>query len=465
LYRAASDLEGEAEALLLRGGFLDSLGEAKEARVALERARAVATTTANKFQMLRADLRLSSVTAAEGRYDASQRLADEAIRGAREADLDTVAADGLIELGATLMQARQPEAAEAHLREALTIAQRQKAEGLALRATLNLASLRETQGRSAEAVSLAESALGPLRARRERRKVLSALAIMTRAYQDLDQYVHAKDMAQQLLSGAQEVSDEPHLALAYESLATQATVFGDLPRALDYRTRVEEIHRRLADASSLPFDFTNRADLLIRLGRREDAESLLREVEDGAARGVDAYIGRRRRVLSLRALSAITAHEFRSARHHAEQLTAGAAQDSPAQLAAVLVAVAELRLRIARAGRLPFTEPTAGSLAVRREVRFWQLVAVLEAGDARAALDGATAALQQLDDVPSPELEWRLAAVAASASGRLGDRSAADRLRSRANDALTRLRAEWREHAASYDRRPDLAELRKLAGI
>jgi tetratricopeptide (TPR) repeat protein/tRNA A-37 threonylcarbamoyl transferase component Bud32 len=465
LYSAASDFEGLAEALLVRGGFLDSLGEAKEARAALERARGVAAAMANKFQMLRADLRLSSVTAAEGRYDASRRLADDAIRAAREADLDTVAADGLIELGATLMQARQPEAAEAHLREALTIAQRQKAEGLALRATLNLASLRETQGRSAEAVSLAESALGPLRARRERRKVLSALAIMTRAYQDLDQYVHAKDMAQQLLSGAQEVSDEPHLALAYESLATQATVFGDLPRALDYRTRVEEIHRRLADASSLPFDFTNRADLLIRLGRREDAESLLREVEDGAARGVDAYIGRRRRVLSLRALSAITAHEFRSARHYAEQLTAGAAQDSPAQLAAVLVAVAELRLRIARAGRLPFTEPTAGSLAVRREVRFWQLVAVLEAGDARAALDGATAALQQLDDVPSPELEWRLAAVAASASGRLGDRSAADRLRSRANDALTRLRAEWREHAASYDRRPDLAELRKLAGI
>lgn len=466
LYRTASDLEGETEALLLRGAFLDGLGEAKDARLALERAKARATTAANTFQMVRADLRLSSVTAAEGRYEASQRLADEAIRAAREADLDTVAADGLIELGATLMQTRQLEAAETQLNEAIAIAGRQKAESIRLRAILNLASLRQAQGRPAEAVKVADSALAALEKRQERRKVLSALAIMTRCYQDLDQYVRAREMAQRLLTAAQAVNDQPHLALAYESLASQATVFGDLPTALDHRARVEEINRRLGYASSLPFDLTNRAELLIRMGRREEAEPLLREVEDEAARGVDAYVGRKRRVILLRALSAITVHDFSGAGEIARPLsTAGATQDSIAQLAAALVALADVRVRGQRGRRVEFTEPSAGSLASRREQRYWQLVAILGSGDSRGALGGASVALQQLGDVPSPELEWRLAAIGAAAATRLGDRSGADRLRAQANAALTQVRSAWGSHSTSYDQRRDLTELRKLAGL
>ena len=467
LYRAATDLEGETEALLLRGAFLDSLGEVKDARTALERAKMLAATTANRFQMLRADLRLSSVTATEGRFEESKQQAEAAIRGAREADLDTVAADALIELGATLMQARQMDAAETHLNEALAIAQRQKADGLALRATLNLASLRQTQGRPAEAVSLAESALGPLQGRRERRKVLAALAIMTRAYQDLEQYDRAKEMAQQLLTAAQEVRDEPHLALAYLSLSAQATVSGDLPAAFDYRTRAEDIHRRQSDASSLPFDLMFRAELLIRMGRGNQADALLREVEEGADRGVDAYVGRRPRVILLRALSAIITNDFSHGRQSAGRLSAqGSAPDATVQLAAALVAFANARLRGPRGGGVtPFAEPTAGSLATRREVLYWQLAAALAEGDFRGAFGGATGGLQQLTAVPSAELEWRLAAIGAAAASRLGDRAEADRLRTRATAALSQLRAAWGEHLNAYEHRGDLAELRKLAGL
>ncbi|MGB2713916.1 MAG: protein kinase [Vicinamibacterales bacterium] len=466
LYRAASDGEGETEALLLRGAFLDSLGEFKDARAALERAKTLASTTSNTFQSLRAELRLSSVTAAEGHYEESQKQADQAIRAARAAGLDTIAADGLVELGATLMQARRMESAESHLKEALAIAEREKAEGIALRAILNLASLRQAQGHPSEALSLAENALGRLQARRERRKVLSALAIMTRAHRDLEQYARAKEMAQQLLTAAQDIGDEVHVAHAYEALANHATLFGELPVALDYLTRVEDIHRRQAENSSLPFDLTNRAELLIRMGRADHAAPLLHEVEEGAARGVDAYVSRRRRVLLLHALSAITAHEFNAARQAAGPLrAAGSAQDATAQLADALVTLADVRLERRRFERVVFAEPNAGTLAAQHEVRYWQLVTLLQARDFRATFDGATAALKQLTGVPSPELEWRLAAIGAAAASRLGDRTEADRLRTRATEARSQLRAAWGEHLKAYEHRGDLAELRKLAGL
>jgi tetratricopeptide (TPR) repeat protein len=466
LYRAASDVEGETEALLQRGAFLDAIGEFKEARTALERAKALAITTSNRFQSLRAELRLSSVTAAEGRYEESQRLADSAIRGAREADMDTVAADGLIELGATLMQARQTDAAETHLNDAVALARRQKAEGIALRATLNLASLRQTQGRSTQAVALAESTLESLRSRRERRKVLSALAIMTRAYQDLEEYARAREMAQQLLSGAQEIRDQPHLALAYESLANQATVFGDFPLALDYRTRVEEIHRRLADASSLPFDLTNRGELLIRLGRGQEAGRLLEEVDEGAAKGVDAFVGRRRRVLLLRALRATTSDRFPEAREYARAALGPKDQrtDATSQMATALLAYVELRGGgVKRAG--PFAKPDAGSLAARREIRYWQLAAMLGAGASQQTLDGARESLAQLAGASSDEFAWRIAAVGVVAARRLARSEEAAALHAQAAAALGRVRTSWKEHANLYERRGDLTALRTLAGL
>ncbi len=346
LYRAASDVEGETEALLLRGAFLDSLGEVKDARAALERARTLASTTSNRFQTARADLRLSSVTATEGRFAESLKQAEQAVRAAREAGFDSVAADGLIELGATLMATQQLDAADAQLTEALAIARRQKAESLVLRATLNLASLRQTQGRPAEAVTFAQSTLDPLAARRDRRKVLSALAIMARAHEDLEQYPRAQEIARQLLSAAEEIHDEPHSAFAFESLATQATVSGHLPEALGYVTRAEAIHRRQADAAALPFDLANRADLLIRLGRGVEAESVLQEIEEGAARGVDAYVGRARRVLLLRAVNATVSQQFNEARRHATVLigSGGSQTDSTGQMALALLRFVSARV-------------------------------------------------------------------------------------------------------------------------
>src|SRR4029079_10653249 len=100
---------------------------------------------------------------------------------------------------------------------------------------------------------------------------------------------------------------------------------GLLPQALQFRERREEISRRLQSAAWLAFDLTNHADLLIRLGRFSAAESLLRETEEGAAKGIQAYVGRRRRVSLLRARAASIQLRFTDAEARALDVIAASA--------------------------------------------------------------------------------------------------------------------------------------------
>ena len=102
LYHAGTNAEGETEVLLRRGAALDAAGEYKRARRDAERALQLATTSGVVPQQVRAKLILSSVTAAEGKLSEALDLAGTAVASATSAGLDTVAANGLVDLSATL---------------------------------------------------------------------------------------------------------------------------------------------------------------------------------------------------------------------------------------------------------------------------------------------------------------------------------------------------------------------------
>ena len=64
--KVSSNVEGEAEVLIKRGALLDGAGEFKQARASLEGGLAKAQAIKNAFQIVRAQMYLSSVTASEG---------------------------------------------------------------------------------------------------------------------------------------------------------------------------------------------------------------------------------------------------------------------------------------------------------------------------------------------------------------------------------------------------------------
>ena len=466
LYRVAANTEGEAEVLLRRGGFHDAMGDLKRARADLERAFGLATTLKGTHQLVRARMALSSVTASEGRFAESERIASEAVQQALDAGLDTVAATGLVDLEATLMASdRLPEAA-AQGERALQLAERRGARRTAARARLQLAAVRLEQGRPQDSLALAERAVAFLKPNRYRRYELVGLSVMSRAYQQLDDLDRARAISTDGVATAEALGDDVQVGIALSNLASVAAALGQLPQALAYRERAEAIRRRQNDASALPYDLANRAELLIRLGRLDDGSRVLDELDAGIRAGIDAYVGRSRRAAYLRALAAVTALRPQGAVRILRTLQPSDGSDSTSVLAPVLLQYSQARLGprsgTSRGSTVPGREMVDPALA--RERQYWRAAMLLQLGNATGALAEAERGLQLVGEMSNDELRWRLAALGTLALRAMGDSGRERDMLGRAGQALARLRSNWPTGIEAYEKRPDLAELKARLG-
>jgi tetratricopeptide (TPR) repeat protein/tRNA A-37 threonylcarbamoyl transferase component Bud32 len=462
LYQAATDIEGETEVLLRRGMFQDVLGELKEARVDLERARSLAATSNAVYQQIRIQLALSSVTASEGAFEQAERLASEAIERALANGLETAAADGLIDLVPTLLQMDRRSEAIARAEQALKLAERRGARRTTARARLQLAAVHQPAGRSADAVALVDAELPFLRANRYRRFELNALSIKARALEDLDQLDQSREIASHALSVAEQVKDDAQIAVAASSLSSVLTSLGRYPEALQQRERAQAIRSRQGDHAALPYDLANRADVLIRLGRFDEANRMLAELETGIASKQPAYVGRARRVTFLRAMAAASQLRCGDVRRFGAQIELEGRTDSAAVLTPAVLAFCDARDK--RAGRVPLSAAVVVDRGLARELHYWLAMAALERGDPRAAAEEVARGLDLLGTLSNDELRWRLDAAGAAAARLLDDGKTAARMSASARAALDRLRTGWAADFSFYGQRADVVYLRKQSG-
>ena len=461
LYRARSDVEGETEVLLTRGAALDATVEVKNARADLERALLLATDAKSIYQQVRAQLSLSSVTASEGRLADSERMALAAISRAENQGLDAVAAAGLLELAATFNAAGRTREAEAHARRALALAEQRGAAATAARAKVQLASVLRESNRPREALDLLAQILPFLKTNGYRRYEMNALSIAARAHESLDELEVARKQASEVLAMADAVKDEAQVAVSLNSLASIITAFGEYPEALRLRERAEAIHRRIGETGTLPYDLTNRADLLLRLGRASETTALFAELDKGIAAGIDTYVGRQRRAVFLRAFAATIALRCSEASTLLDQFEREGATGAAGALVPALQDFCRARPggRTPAAAAAPEVEP-----GLARERHYWRGAAALRRQDWAAALADSADGLKKLGTLSNDELRWRLAAVAAAAAKRAPDPRAAE-FTATARQALERLRGGWQADFDSYARRADLMDLRTRAGL
>jgi tetratricopeptide (TPR) repeat protein len=462
LYRASSDVEGETEVLFNKGAALDAMGELKAARTDLERALDLATNARSIYQRVRIRLSLSSVTASEGHYAASERMASAAVQEAEANGLDATAAMGLVDLAATLNEDGRSAEAEPQANRAITLAERHGARATAARAKVQLASIHNESGRWKESLDVLAEVLPFLKTNRYRRYELYALSIASRAHERRDELEQARQISSEHLKAAEAVKDEGQVALAASNMASVMTSLGQYPDALLFRERAEAIQRRLGDKSSLPFGLTNHADLLIRLGRATEAEKLLAELDEGIAAGIDSYVGRKRRATFVRALAAATALRC----DDALRLVALFEKGGPATGAAGVLAPAIGDFCGARLRRRDTTVRASPNVeaSLECERHYWTAAAALQRQDAKTSLAEVNQGLTQLGERSNDELRWRLAAVGALAAKRLGDAKHAAELDALAGRAVGQLRSAWKGDFERYARRPDIADLRNRAG-
>jgi tetratricopeptide (TPR) repeat protein len=465
LYAMISVTEGRAEAMLQRAAFLDAVGDSTASGQVLERAEKLLDLAPSPYQRARAGMLRSSLTASAGDLKGARRLAQDAVDVAHSAGLDTVAAEALIQSGVTSMQARDYGPARTDLERGIELAKRSGAHLAALRGTLQLASIYLDIEQPIDAYNLANGMLNFAHGRYPRHEMI-AMSIIARSQEQTDARA-AEATARQVLTMARALRDDREVAVALDGLAGPALTLGALPEALDLRTQLEQLYRQLHDRPNLASNLTSRADLLIRLGRFGHAEESLGEIDAGAAAGDQVFVSRARRVSLLRAIAASELRNFPAAAVSAQDVLTRSATSKSRD---ITQATAEALLTSARAalgrssppiGPWPPVKPSSPA----RELRYWRGVALLAIGDFAAAEAEVTAALQDISARPSAEFEWRMTAIAAAAARQRGDPAKADQMSARAQAALNTLRGIWKTEAADYERRADLIELRRAAGV
>ena len=266
-----------------------------------------------------------------------------------------------------------------------------------------------------------------------RRLELFGLSVMSRAYQQLDDLDRARAISADVVAAAEAIRDDVQVGIALSNLASVATALGQFPQALAHRERAEAIRRRQNDVSALPYDLANRADLLIRLGRLDDASGALDELDAGIKTGIDAYVGRARRAVYLRGLAAVTALRLQDAVRHLRSV-----QPSERWRRGVHPGSGAARVR---AGQARAPQPGPGDprqpQRARRPIRRprasgstgWPPPRSNRARR-RQALAEAERGLELLGEMSNDELRWRLAAVgtlALRAAGKADTRARAAR--------------------------------------
>jgi tetratricopeptide (TPR) repeat protein len=317
LYQKASKTEGEAEALLRKGIALSSLSRYADARTNLDRVLQLAAADKKcTAQGIRARIELARVELFAGNLTNAEELARLAVAEAEQAGLQTLAATGLIDLGNSLLGARKYDDADAQFTRAISLAAN-RSRRTENRAKLTQASLKLQLAKYEDAVALVQAPIDYFNGAAETRLGVQAQLIAARARGELDQDDVAWALTDKTIEMAKD--DEGLLATALENRAGQLTKAGDLPKALAVRERIDEIHRKLKDRFSLPFDLANHAELLVRLGRTAEARPLITGLEKGLKDDPQAYGGQRDRLTRLQVLIATTERRFADAVRIAER--------------------------------------------------------------------------------------------------------------------------------------------------
>jgi tetratricopeptide (TPR) repeat protein len=465
-YRASTRIEGEAEALIRKAARQSATGDYSGARASSERAIAISVDERYLPQRLRASFQLARVTLAEGRFAEAEALAAAAVAQAQAAGHEGLAAEGLIAVSNSLLALGRSADADGAVARAIALAAKKGARRTEMLARLQQAYFRVAAGNYSEAVTLAQAPLKFFEDGRYRDLTAQAKNVLSRAREYLEEYDEARRLTTEVLEYAEAVNNNALVAETLENLAGQLTKLGNLPEAERRRRRIEQISRAQGDHQRLKYDLTNRAELLIGLGRGTEAMALLDEIRKAIAAGHPAYADRPRRVAALVALLASTQGRFADVESLANEAIKDPLDkpDSASLLALVLREHARARLGRSRepASQISARLKQTTSPSFRRELAYWVSRTLLSRKDAGAALSVITAELEGAPLSTNVELRWRLRAIAgrAVAAGAAEPRSAT--FDPGADEDVRRLTAEWAGDAGSYFARPDLAELRKV---
>ncbi|HYR78103.1 MAG TPA: protein kinase [Pyrinomonadaceae bacterium] len=469
IYQAAGNIEGRTEVAFQRGALFNQLEKLAEARTQLQQALSLAAASDNTSQKIKSLLQLSltAVDAAETAH--ATEYAQQAVELAQRNGMENLSAQGLIELGYSFLVRGEYRDAEKYFLQALEAAQRAKARGNEARALSAMASLRQQQHKPDEVIRYLGPALAFYQQGGYRSSTASCLALLARANLQKGDYEAAEKAQEQLLQFARQLDDQSMIALALSERASALAREEKFTESLDYFSQAFQIYNSQGIQRSVGYNLTARADVLSYLGRYNEVQPLL----DQAAAIADKPGGELKRLsLEVKLVAAkisLSQERFPDARDKVEKLMATAGEQFPEiSLNGKLV----LGLAQAYGGAAPTGKAKcAEAVDLAKQLNDpWELAkaqlalaeTMLLGGDSPGAVSNAMEARDVFARFGQQASEWRALAVAAIASGKVGDKTKAREYALRANESASTLEQRWgNENWNTFLGRPDVQRFRK----
>jgi tetratricopeptide (TPR) repeat protein/predicted Ser/Thr protein kinase len=466
IYQAASSQEGLAEVYYQRGSTFARIRQLPEAKAQLDRALEISRGSANRFQTVRTQLQLSSVYSASGDSEQAKRVAEEAIATAQAANIRALATDGLIDIGYTLLSRGEFTEAGSYLNRALEFSSADRTVRTEARARLALASLNLQQNKHDEAIAFAQQALKFFEPSGYRKETLNGLIILGRAYRDKgDDYERARKTFEQQLEVARQLNAPAQTAASLSSLALLVGLHQErYAEALPYLDESLKINRSIGAKVGIGWDQMNRSALLWQMGRYEEATAALDEAYSIANRPEARFKSQLAWVELTRAQVALSQQHFAEAREKA-LVSAGIAGTQYEDIELFSKATTALALALSGSGASA-RRPAEEALAMARKLNGIRDVStvmlnlaevLLLTGDAQGALANAVQAQSIFAAAGQTDSEWRALLIAARASQKAGNASAAVDYAVRADKQRAALQSKWGNDVyEKYSRRPDI---------
>lgn len=469
IYQALGNIEGRTEVVFQRGALFNKRNKLADAKTQLEQALALAKANDNKSQIIKILLQLSSVSFDAGETERATGYARDAVDLAQKNGMENLSAQALVDLGNSFLIRGQPDEAEKYLSQALESAQRAKARRNEARARVSLASLRQQQNKPDEVIQFLEPALAFYQQGGYRSETFSCLVLLARANLQKGDFAAAQKGHEQLLQLAQAANDQSLLALAHAERGSGLVEEQKFTEALDHLEQAGVIYTAQGVQRSLCYNLANRSDVLWRLGRYDEAQTLLAQAEAIANKPGGELKRLSAEVDLIKAQIALSQGRYADAKAAAAQALEKTNKEfkNLATTAKMMMGLAQCYGGTAAAGvafvSAAFNESGAlGDLSELADAQLALSEAMLSSGDSQGAAANALKAADVYARLGQSESEWRALTFAGQATQNLGDKAKAREYAMRARDPFSKLEQKWgSDNYKSYLGRPDIQRLRK----
>lgn len=472
LFQIPNDVEGVAEVLYQRGLLYNKMDNFGRAQQQLQQALDMGQASISKPQRIKIILQLSSVLYSTGNSALAQQSAHEATELAQEEGLENLTTNGLIDIGYALTWQGSYSEAEKYFNQALQIARINKGLRGEARAQLSLGSLYVQEGDAGNALRYIEPARSFYQQGNYRKEILQALLLLGRANELQGNYAAAAEAYEQDIQQANRIGDLSQAAYAHVYLGSLLSYQEKFPQALAHFEESYKIDDGLKAQPRIGYDLLNRGNILWQLGRYDEAESALEQASSLAEQTDSPNKNLLAWVLLFKAQMSLSRQRYDEAVTQSRQslsLADTQYKDVAAQATSTLgVAQALSGTQGAGVRSCQQAVSLAKSVGIPRLVSGGQLAlaeAQLEGGDTQDALKSALASQEAFARSGQRHSEWRAWLIAALASGRRGNRTAAQDYATRADKVLSEIGQEWGEETYNkYISRPDVQRYRRQLG-